>query len=160
MDSPRRRVLVSGGSRLAALIAAALSLPRLAQAQAQAQSPYPKASFDAATIAELARVIGSGAPVESREVVLTAPDIAEDGANVAVGVASVLPGVRRLLLLVEKNPNLLAAAVELGESVDAAFSTRIKMAQTSNVYGVAVLADGRMLFARKEVRVTLGGCGG
>ncbi len=156
MDSPRRRVLISGSSRLAALIAAALSLPRVAQAQPS----YPKTWFDAATVADLARVIGSGAPVESRDVVLTAPDIAEDGANVAVGVASVLPGVRRLLLLVEKNPNLLAAVVEIGDSVDAAFSTRIKMAQTSSVYGVAVLADGRMLYARKEVRVTLGGCGG
>ncbi|HEX2541742.1 MAG TPA: thiosulfate oxidation carrier protein SoxY [Caldimonas sp.] len=156
MDPPRRRVLLSGSSSLAVLLAAALSLPRTARAQ----SPYPKALFDAGTIADLARALGSGAPAESRDVTLTAPDIAEDGANVAIGIASALPSVRRLLLLVEKNPNLLAAVADIGDSVDAAFSTRIKMAQTSNVYGVAVLADGRMLYARKEVRVTLGGCGG
>jgi sulfur-oxidizing protein SoxY len=155
MHSPRRRVLITGSRRLTALLSLALSLPRIAAAQ----SPYPKAAFDADTIAALSRALGSGAPIESRDVVLTAPDIAEDGANVPIGVSTGLAGVRRLLLLVEKNPNLLAAVVEIGDSVDAAVSTRLKMAQTSNVYGVAVLADGRMLYARKEVRVTLGGCG-
>ena len=67
---------------------------------------------------------------------------------------------RRMLLLVEKNPNALAAAFDVSDAVDANFSTRVKMGQTSNVYAVAITVDNKVLFAQKEVKVTLGGCGG
>ena len=75
-------------------------------------------------------------------------------------MASTLPGVRRLLLLVEKNPSVLSAVFELGDAVEANVTTRVKMGQSSNVYAVAMMADGRVLFARKDVKVTLGGCAG
>jgi sulfur-oxidizing protein SoxY len=65
-----------------------------------------------------------------------------------------------LMLLVEKNPAMLTAMFDIGEHVDAAISTRAKMGQSSNVYAVAVMNDGRVLYAAKEVKVTLGGCGG
>jgi sulfur-oxidizing protein SoxY len=98
--------------------------------------------------------------VESKDVTITAPDIAENGAVVPVGAATALPGVKRLLLLVEKNPAVLSAAFEVSDAVDANFSTRVKMGQSSNVYAIAVMTDGRLLYAAKEVKVTLGGCGG
>jgi sulfur-oxidizing protein SoxY len=98
--------------------------------------------------------------VESKDVTLTAPDIAENGAVVPIGVASSLPGVKRMMVLVEKNPNVLSAAFDTTDSVEANFSTRVKMGQSSNVFAVAMMNDGKVLFSRKEVKVTLGGCGG
>jgi sulfur-oxidizing protein SoxY len=77
-----------------------------------------------------------------------------------VGVSSSLPGVKRLLVLVEKNPSILTAAFDVTDAVEANFSTRVKMGQSSNVYAVAIMADGKALFAVKEIKVTLGGCGG
>ena len=65
-----------------------------------------------------------------------------------------------MLLLIEKNPNALAAVFDITDAIEANVSTRVKMAQTSNVYAVAMLADNRVLYAVKEIKVTLGGCGG
>ena len=155
--APTRRALLASSAQLAAMLAAAGLLPAPASAQAPG---YLAGAFDARTIAEATRALAVSAPVESREVSVTAPDIAEDGALVPIGAATALPGVRRLLILVEKNPAVLAALFELSEAVEPHVSTRIKMAQTSSVYALAMLADGRNLFARREVRVTLGGCGG
>jgi sulfur-oxidizing protein SoxY len=93
-------------------------------------------------------------------VTITGPDIAENGAVVPVGAASALPGVKRLLLLVEKNPSMLAALFDVTDAIEANISTRVKMGQSSDVYAVAMMNDGKVLFARKEIKVTLGGCGG
>jgi sulfur-oxidizing protein SoxY len=68
--------------------------------------------------------------------------------------------VRRLLILVEKNPSPLVAMFNVSDAIDANVSTRAKMGQSSDVYAVAIMADGKALFAKKEVKVTLGGCGG
>ena len=152
-----RRHLLSSSARLAALLAAAGVLPGIAFAQA---AGYNQAAFDAKTIAEAMKALGASAPVESKDVTLTAPDIAENGAVVPVGASTVLPGAKRLLLLVEKNPAALAALFEVSDLVEANISTRVKMGQTSDVYAVAMTNDGKVLFARKEVKVTLGGCGG
>jgi sulfur-oxidizing protein SoxY len=70
-----------------------------------------------------------------------------------------LPGVKQLLLLVEKNPSPWPRC-STSPTVDANFSTRVKMGQSSDVYAVAVTEDGKVFFAKKEVKVTLGGCGG
>jgi len=79
---------------------------------------------------------------------------------VPVSAACALPGVKRLLILVEKNPNALAAMFDITDAVEANIATRVKMGQTSNVMAVAVMADGKVLYAQKEIKVTLGGCGG
>ncbi len=139
------------------MLAAAGLMPGVAQAQASA---YNAAAFSAKTMAELTKALGAAAPAESKDVTVTAPDIAENGAVVPVGAATALPGVKRLLLLVEKNPTMLTAMFDVTESVDANISTRVKMGQSSNVIAVAMMDDGRVLFAQKEVKVTLGGCGG
>jgi sulfur-oxidizing protein SoxY len=68
--------------------------------------------------------------------------------------------VRELLILVEKNPSVLVALFKVNDAIDANFMTRAKMGQSSDVYAVAIMNDGRALFSKKEVKVTLGGCGG
>ena len=155
--TPTRRDWLSTSARVAGLLAAAGLWPALARAQA---APYAQAAFDAKSVAEALKALGVGAPVESKDVTLTGPDIAENGAVVPVGVATTLPGVKRLALLVEKNPAVLSALFDVNDAVEPNFSTRVKMGQSSNVFAVALMADGRVLFAQKEVKVTLGGCGG
>ena len=106
------------------------------------------------------KALGAAAPSESRDVTLTGPDIAENGAVVPVAAACSAAGVRRIAVLVEKNPNMLAAVFDVNDAIDPAFATRVKMSQSSDVYAVALMADGRVLFTKKEIKVTLGGCGG
>ncbi|MGD9945723.1 MAG: thiosulfate oxidation carrier protein SoxY [Burkholderiaceae bacterium] len=149
-----RRMMLSQSAKVAALLATAGLLPRAALAA------HNTAAFDAKNLAEVLKAMGAGAPTESKDVTLTGPDIAENGAVVPVGVATTLAGAKQLLVLVEKNPNVLSAIFDVNENVDANFSTRVKMGQSSNVYGVAIMNDGKVLYAMKEIKVTLGGCGG
>jgi len=149
----RRRVL-SRGAEVAALLAGAGLLPQSARAE------WAKAAFEAKNMGDAIKALGGAVPAESKDVVLTAPDIAENGAVVPVACACALPGVKRLALLVEKNPNTLAAVFDVSDAVEPSLATRVKMGQSSNVFAVAMLADGKVLFAQKEVKVTLGGCGG
>lgn len=151
-----RRDLLSASAKVALMLAGAGLVPGLAQAQ----TAWNTAAFDARTMAELMKALGGTAPSESKDVTLTGPDIAENGAVVPVGASSTLAGVKKLLILVEKNPNMLSAMFDVSDSVEANFSTRVKMGQSSNVYAVAMMADGKAHFAMKEVKVTLGGCGG
>lgn len=151
-----RRELLSRSAQVAGLLATLSLLP----VASQAQVAYNAAAFDAKTLPDVLKALGLAAPVESREVSVSGPDIAENGAVVPLGAASTLPGVRRLLLLVDKNPAVLSAVFEVSESVEPAVSTRVKMGQSSNVFAVALMADGRVLYASKEIKVTLGGCGG
>lgn len=150
-----RRDMIKHSAMVAGLLASAGLLPQAAFAQA-----ISHAAFDAKSMDELTKAMGIGKPVESPLVTLTAPDIAENGAVVPLTAASSAPGVKRLLLLVEKNPSMLAASFEVSDAVEANMATRVKMGQTSNVYAVAITADNKVLFAQKEVKVTLGGCGG
>jgi sulfur-oxidizing protein SoxY len=149
-----RREMLTHSAAVAGLMAGAGLLP------ATAQAAWSQAAFEAKTMADAVKALGGAAPVASKDVTLTGPDIAENGAVVPLGVSSSLPNVKRLMLLVEKNPNTLAALFDLTDAVEANLSTRVKMGQSSNVFGVAVTGDGKVLFAQKEVKVTLGGCGG
>jgi sulfur-oxidizing protein SoxY len=152
-----RRHALSTSAKLVLLLLGAGALPAAAQAQAAA---FNQAAFDAKSLAEVMKALGANAPAASADVTVSAPDIAENGAVVPVGASSTLPGVKRLLVLVEKNPSALSAMFDVNEMVDANFSTRVKMGQSSDVYAVAMMNDGRVLYAKKEVKVTLGGCGG
>ena len=115
---------------------------------------------DAKTVNDALKALGAGAPVESKEVTIAGPDIAENGAVVPLTASSSLPGVKQMLILVEKNPAALIAVFNVTDSVDVSFATRSKMGQSSDVYAVAIMNDGKAFFAKKEVKVTLGGCGG
>ncbi|MET0519755.1 MAG: thiosulfate oxidation carrier protein SoxY [Burkholderiaceae bacterium] len=152
-----RRDMIKHSAVVAGLLAGAGLLPQAAQAQAQ---PVSHAAFDAKSMDELFKALGVPKPVESPLVTLTAPDIAENGAVVPLAAASTAPGVKRILLLVEKNPSVLTASFDISDAIEPAVNTRVKMGQTSNVYAVAITADNKVLFAQKEVKVTLGGCGG
>ncbi|MFM7341736.1 MAG: thiosulfate oxidation carrier protein SoxY [Betaproteobacteria bacterium] len=147
-----RRETLKQGAVLVGLLAAA-GYPQYALA-------FNKNAFEAKTVQEAIRAVGGSALVESKEVTLTGPDIAENGAVVPLGVSTNLSGVRDLLILVEKNPNVLVAMFKVNDAIDASFMTRAKMGQSSDVFAVAIMNDGRALFSKKEVKVTLGGCGG
>ncbi len=150
-----RRDMLARSATVAGLLAAAGFLPMPALAAA-----WPQAAFDAKSLADAVKALGGSAPAESKDVTITGPDIAENGAVVPVGVATGLPGVKRLLLLVEKNPNVLAAVFDVTDAVETSINTRVKMGQSSNVFAVAMMGDGKVLYAAKEIKVTLGGCGG
>ena len=149
-----RREMLARSAALTGLMATAGLLPQAAMAA------WNQAAFEAKSVADVMKALGAAAPLESKDVTITGPDIAENGAVVPVGCATALPGVKRMLLLVEKNPNALAAVFEVTDAVETNFNTRVKMSQTSNVVAVAMMGDGKVLFAQKEIKVTLGGCGG
>ena len=152
-----RRDMLSQSARVAAMLAAVGLLPGVAKAQAGA---FNAAAFSAKTMAEVMKAVGGAGPTESKDVTITGPDIAENGAVVPVGAASALPGVKRLLIMVEKNPAMLIAIFDVTDAIDANIATRVKMGQSSNVFAVAMMSDGKVLYAQKEIKVTLGGCGG
>ena len=140
-----------------AAVAAMLATTGLFPLQARA---FTTSAFEAKSVADAVKAFGAGAPAESSGVTITGPDIAENGAVVPLAVSTTLGGVKHLLILVEKNPNALVAKFDVSDAVEPNFSTRAKMGQSSDVYAVAITNDGKALFAKKEVKVTLGGCGG
>lgn len=152
-----RREALASSAKVATLMAAAGLWPSAVLAQA---GGWDKAAFEAKTLAEVAKAFGGQAPAANAGVSISGPDIAENGAVVPVGCATTLTGVKRLAILVEKNPNALAASFDVTDAVEPSFNTRVKMGQSSNVYAVALMNDGKVLFAQKEIKVTLGGCGG
>jgi sulfur-oxidizing protein SoxY len=158
MDISRRKALKTGGGAalLGALFAAGFLKPEDARAAA---ADWNKAAFSGKTIPETLKAMGAGSPAESTSINITAPDIAENGAVVPVTVQSSLPKTESIAILIEKNPNMLAASFDLPAGTEPVVGTRVKMGQTSNVYAV-VKADGKFYTAVKEVKVTLGGCGG
>jgi sulfur-oxidizing protein SoxY len=148
----QRRVLLQA-SAVVSLMASA-GLITVAQANA-----WNEAAFSAKSIEDAAKALGAaGLPQESDAVSLRAPDIAENGAVVPVGVETSLAATE-MAILIEKNPAALAARFILPEGADPFAATRVKMGQTSNVYAL-VKADGQWYMSMKEVKVTLGGCGG
>ena len=148
-----RRQAVKSTAAVTGMLLAAGMLPQAAMA-------FNKVAFDAKSVADVMKALGAGAPAESKDVTLTAPDIAENGAVVPLVIASTLPDVKQLVLLVEKNPSALVATFKVTPDVEANFSTRTKMGESSDVYAVAITADGKAHYTKKEVKVTLGGCGG
>ncbi len=148
-----RRDALKRSFAVVSLMMGAGMLPELAQA-------FEKSAFDAKNMAEVFKALGLPMPTESKDVTLTAPDIAENGAVVPMTVQTSLSGAKKLLLLVEKNPSPLVAQFMLNPAVEDSFQTRAKMSASCDVYAVAVMDDGKTLFTKKEVKVTLGGCGG
>jgi sulfur-oxidizing protein SoxY len=149
-----RREILKRSATVAGLLAATGLFPNYVLAA------WNKSAFEAKNIPDAVKAYGASAPTESKDVTLTAPDIAENGAVVPMTVATTLPNVKQLLLLVEKNPSALVAKFDVTPAVDANFVTRAKMGQSSDVYAVAITTDGKAFYAKKEVKVTLGGCGG
>ncbi len=148
-----RRETLKQSAVVAGLLATA-GFPQFAHAAVN------KAAFNAKSVQDAIKAAGGTSLAESKDVTITGPDIAENGAVVPLGASTAMSGVKHMLILVEKNPAALVAMFHVSDAVDASSSTRAKMGQSSDVYAVAIMNDGKALWAKKEVKVTLGGCGG
>ncbi len=158
MNIQRREALRQGGGiSLLALVAAA---GWLKPGEARAADAWNKAAFETNTMDATVKALGGSAPAQSKDIVFfQTPDIAENGAVVPIGITSNIPKTESIAILVEKNPNMLAATFDIPAGTEPSLSTRIKMGQSSNVYAL-VKADGKFYVTSKEIKVTLGGCGG
>jgi sulfur-oxidizing protein SoxY len=150
MNQQRRSVL-----KYSAVFGLMASTGLISTAQAQ---EWNKAAFEGKSLDDVFKILGAGSPDKSAAITLNAPDIAENGAVVPVGITTSTKA-EQMAILVEKNPSALAAQFFIPAGTEPFVTTRIKMGQTSNVYGL-VKADGKWLMTVKEVKVTLGGCGG
>lgn len=139
---------------VAAAVSTGLISPRLVMAA------YPKNSFEAKTAEEvMSTLLGKSESAKSTDIVIKAPEIAENGSVVPISVSCNLPNVDSITVLVDKNEQPLACSFSLGKTTEANVSTRVKMAKTSNLTAI-VKSDGKLFSASKEVKVTIGGCGG
>lgn len=148
-----RRETLKQSAVVAGLLATTGLFPQFAFA-------YNQEAFKAKTAADVCKALGASAPVESKDVTIGGPDIAENGAVVPLTASTTMANVKHMLVLVEKNPAALVAQFNVTDMVEANFAVRAKMGQSSDVFAVAITNDGKAFFAKKEVKVTLGGCGG
>jgi len=155
MNSVRRSFLRLAGSVGALAAAGAAGFLRSSGAWA---AGWNKAAFESKALADTLKSLGATSPVESKDIVITAPDIAENGAVVPIAVNSRIPNTQQISIVAEKNPFPLAATFDVASGGEGYVSTRIKMGQTSDVWAV-VKADGKFYAAKKEVKITVGGCG-
>jgi sulfur-oxidizing protein SoxY len=155
MNSARRTFLKLTGA--ASAFAAACAAGLVASGQAWAAT-WNKAGFESKALADVMKSLGATGAAESKDIVITAPDIAENGAVVPVAITSKLPNTQQISIVAEKNPFPLAATFDIAGGSEGYVSARIKMGQTSDVWAV-VKADGKYFTARKEVKITVGGCG-
>ncbi len=144
--------------RIATVLGLAVSAGILTPGLAFAAEWNTKA-FDAKTLKEVEQALGVGSVTNSKDVAITGPDIAENGAVVPVSVTSSLPKTEYVAILIEKNPSPLAAGFTIPDGTSTTVTTRVKMGGTSNVHAL-VKADGKWFTSSKEIKVTLGGCGG
>ena len=138
---------------LAAVLALGILKPLAALAA------WNKEAFGAKSAAEALKNLGVGAGVPSKDVHIEAPEIAENGAVVPIEVASAIPGTTAIVVLVEKNPFPLIGRFEFKEGALPFVKLNVKMGETSDVRVVAE-AGGKHYTATKEIKVTIGGCGG
>lgn len=156
MNTKRRTFLKGAGAAGTVAVAVAAGLLKPTEVLA---AEWNKAAFDAKGMPDALKVINATGSADSKDITIKAPDIAENGAVVPVEVTSKIAGTSSIALLVEKNANPLTANFDLTNGAAGYVSTRIKMGQTSNVR-VVVKAGGKSYTAVKEVKVTIGGCGG
>lgn len=152
----QRRSVLKLGTALGLAVSAGFLTPMQAWA---VQQQWNEKAFGATDVDSVVASLGGEGAVESDQITLIAPDIAENGAVVPVGVNSALPNTTEIAILVPDNPSTLTALFKIPEGSLPEVATRIKMGETSDVYGL-VKADGKYYMVHKEVKVTLGGCGG
>jgi sulfur-oxidizing protein SoxY len=155
--SPTRRLILQGAGAVA--LVGLGNIPFAGGAFAAANDKYPEAAFKAKTEAEAIKALYGKTAEASDKVKLDAPEIAENGAVVPVSVTTTLPDVTSISFLVSENPVVLVASYKIPAGTMPAVANRIKMAKTSNVI-VVVEAGGKVFSTTKEVKVTVGGCGG
>lgn len=155
MNTLRRSFLQLALQTTAAAAAVAAGLGKVTQAVA---ATWNKSGFESKAVAEVMKSLGATAAADNAGIVITAPDIAENGAVVPIEVVSRIPNTQSISVIAEKNPFPLAATADFANGAEPYAYVRIKMGQTSNVRAV-VKADGKFFTAVKEVKITIGGCG-
>ncbi len=145
--------LTAGASALTAATAAGLVTSGQAWAAA-----WNKTGFESKAVADALKSLGASNLIESKDITITAPDIAENGAVVPIAVTSKIPNTQSIAIVAENNPFPLAASFDISSGLEGYVSTRIKMGKTSNVRAI-VKADDKFYTATKEIKVTVGGCG-
>ena len=120
---------------------------------------WNKDAFQAKTAADALKSIGAGSAAPSPDVVIDAPEIAENGAVVPIEITSNVPGTRSIAVVIDKNPFPLAAKFDFLDGAVPFVKVNVKMGESSNIRVIAE-AGGRHYAAMKEVKVTIGGCGG
>jgi sulfur-oxidizing protein SoxY len=154
MNEFRRSFLGFACNAGALAVAAAAGLLRTGHAWAA----WNKAGFESKAVADVLKSLGATGASESKDIVITSPDIAENGAVVPVAVTSRIPNTQQISIVAEKNPFPLAATFDVAGGGEGYVSTRLKMGQTSDVWAVVKAGD-RYYVAKKEVKITVGGCG-
>jgi sulfur-oxidizing protein SoxY len=156
LSHPRRLILKGIGlAALAGLGQIGFALP----AAEAASDKYPEDAFKQKSDADAIKALYGRSADASDQVKLDAPEIAENGGVVPISVMTTLAGVTSISFLVSENPNALAASYIIAEGTVPGVANRLKMAKTSNVIAI-VEANGKLYSATKEVKVTVGGCGG
>ena len=153
-----RRKLLKGGSTAALLapwIGTGLLLPSRVIA-----AEWNKTAFTARSVGEALKAWGSANAGESRDIVVSAPEIAENGAKVEVDITSQVPATRSIAVFADRNPMPLCAAIEFSGGALPYCRVQIKLAETTRVRAAVKAADGKTYVAFREIKVTLGGCGG
>jgi len=156
--APTRRLILQGAMTVALVGLGNLpfsSVPALAAAD----DKYPEDAFNQKSEADAVKALYGRTPEPSDQVKLDAPEIAENGAVVPIAVTTTLADVTSISFLVADNPNALAASYRIPPGTMPSVANRLKMAKTSNVTAI-VEAGGKLYSATKEVKVTVGGCGG
>lgn len=151
---PLRRSVLKLFAASATLAAAGLLGARTAFA-----AVWNKVGFESKTGADALKSLGVANAAASKDIQITAPEIAENGAQVPVTVLSRIPNTQSISIVIDKNPFPLNSTFEFSNGADSYISTRVKMGQTSSIMAL-VKADGKFFTASKEVKVTIGGCGG
>ncbi len=116
-------------------------------------------AFGAKTAADALKTLGAPSPAASKDIVIEAPQIAENGAVVPIEVSSNIPGTSSIAVLIEKNPFPLAGRFEFKDGALPYVKLNVKMGETSDVRVIAT-AGGKHFAASREIKVTIGGCGG
>ena len=124
-----------------------------------ALAAWNEQAFGAKSAADALKGIGAGAPQASKDIVIEAPQIAENGAVVPIEISSNLPGTTSIAVIIEKNPFPLAGKFDFKDGALPFVKLNVKMGETSDVRVVAV-AGGKHFAATREIKVTIGGCGG
>lgn len=158
MIDAKRRILLKG-SLAAGVVGVAVGAGLLAP-RAVLAAAWPEAAFKAESVDKALETLVGTATTESSDAIrIKAPDIAENGAVVPVTVESDAEGIDSISIIAAGNQTPLIASFQLGEGAVGFVSTRIKMAKTSDVMAVVKAGD-QVMSNAKEVKVTIGGCGG
>ena len=154
MNNQRRTVLKGVASTAAVSVAVAAGLLKPSGVFAADRALFETRGMDA-----VMKGLGTVGAAESNQISVKAPDIAENGAVVPVEISSAIAGTQSIIILAEKNAQPLVGEFQLMNGAEGFISTRIKLANTSLIRAV-VKAGGKNHTAAKEVKVTIGGCGG